>query len=175
MSYYFTLVKPEHYQSIWEYREETLNANSKFDGCMELDKYESIESWDLNNRLFEHESTLPPGYSIGFQYLYMDGDEVIGMVNFRPKAESHPYLSQYGGHIGYSVKPNRRGQGIGTRMLKDFLKIAKEEYGLKRVMISCMEYNDASRKIITNNGGVFEAKVLYPPENEMLERYWISL
>lgn len=174
MSYYFTLVKPEHYQSIYEYREEFLACDSKFDGCMELNKYGNIESWDFNNKLFENEATLPPGYSIGFQYLYMDDDEVIGMVNFRPKAESHPYLSQYGGHIGYSIKPSRRGKGIGTQMLKDFLPIAKS-YGLQKVMISCMEYNDASRKIIINNGGEFENSVLYPPEGAKLERYWIEL
>ena len=174
MSYYFTLVNKEHYQSIYEYRKEFLDSNSKFDGCSDLNKYEDIEKWDLNNKLFEDESTVPPGYSIGFQYLYMDNDEVIGMVNFRPKAESHPYLLQYGGHIGYSIKPSRRKQGLGTKMLKDFLPVAKE-YGLQRVMISCMEYNDASRKIITNNGGILENKVVYPPEGVMLERYWISL
>lgn len=174
MKYYFTLVEPKHYDSIYEYRNDLLTANSKFDGCSDLNKYEDIDKWDFNNKLFEQEATLPPGYSIGFQYLYMDGDEVIGMLNFRPKAETHPYLAEYGGHIGYNIKPNRRGKGIGTQMLKDFLPIAKS-YGLNKVMISCMSYNDASRKIITNNGGVFEAKVIYPPEEEMLERYWITL
>lgn len=174
MSYYFTKVKPEHYQSIFGFREELLDANSAFDGCFDLNKYENIESWDFNNKLFEDESTLPPGYSIGFQYLYMDDDEVIGMVNFRPKAESHPFLSQYGGHIGYNVRPSMRNKGIGSRMLKDFLEIAKG-YGLNRVMISCLEDNDASRKIITNNGGIFESKVYYPAEGKQLERYWIKL
>ena len=171
---YFTKVKPENYESIRKYRNDFLCANSRFDGCNKLEDYEDIEKWDLNNKLFESKETLPPGYSIGFQYLYMDNDEVIGMVNFRPEAETHPYLSQYGGHIGYSVKPSRRGVGIGKQMLRDFLPLCRE-YGLNRVLITCMEYNPASRNIILANGGEFESKVLYPPENKMLERYWIKL
>lgn len=174
MGYYFTLVEEKHYSSIFDYREELLDYKSAFDGCFDLDKYQTIESWDFNNKLFEDERTLPPGYSIGFQYLYMNDDELIGMVNFRPKAESHPYLSQYGGHIGYNIRPTKRGQGLGTKMLKDFLPIAKS-YGLERVMITCMEDNDISRKIIINNGGKFDSKVFYSPESKMIERYWIKL
>ena len=174
MKYYFTLVQQKHYQSIYEYREELIKYNSKFDGCSFLEDYDDIEKWDFNAKLFECEATSPPGYSIAFQYLYMCDDEVVGMVNFRPNAMSHPYLSQYGGHIGYSVKPSKRGQGIGTLMLKEFLPICKE-YGLDKVMISCMSSNDASRKIILNNGGVYENTVMYSPENEDLERYWITL
>ena len=175
MEYYFDSVKPEYYGSISQYRDDFLKCNSRFDGCSSLENYEDIEKWDLNNKLFEQESTVPPGYSIGFQYLYIDNGEVIGMVNFRPKAMEHPYLSQYGGHIGYSIKPNRRGKGIGSKMLSDFLKICKDEYHLDRVLITCMAYNEGSRKVILNNGGVFESKVMYPPEKELLERYWITL
>ena len=172
--YYFSKVKPEYYDSIKEYRDETLKIKSRFDGCNCLEDYEDIEKWDLFNKLFESADSVSPGYSIGFQYLYIDSNEVIGMVNFRPEAELHPYLSQYGGHIGYSVKPSKRGLGIGKQMLKDFLPIAKE-CGLSRVLITCMEYNDASRRIILANGGEFESKVIYPPEDAVLERYWIKL
>lgn len=174
MNYYFTFCERKHYPSVFEYREELRDVRSSFDGCMNLDLFETIESWDFDNKLFEYETTVPPGYSLAFQYLYMDGDEVIGMINFRPKAESHPHLSQYGGHIGYNVKPSRRGQGVGKQMLKDFLPIAKT-YGLDKVMVSCMEDNPASRKIITSNGGVLENIVYYPAGNGMLERYWIKL
>ena len=175
MNYYFDFVKPEYYDSIREYRNETLACESRFDGCFCLEDYDDIEKWDLNCKLFENEATLPPGYSIGFQYVYMEDNEVVGMVNFRPKALEHMYLRQYGGHIGYSVKPSKRKQGIATRMLKDFLKICKDEYHLKQVLITCNENNVASRKVIIKNGGILEEKVFCPPENCMIERYWISL
>ena len=97
------------------------------------------------------------------------------MINLRPLAESHVYLKQYGGSIGYSVKPSRRKQGIGTRMLRDMLKVCKDEYHMKRVLITCLKDNEASRRVIKNNGGVYESDVLYPPEEKYLERYWISL
>ena len=77
MKYYFTLVEPKHYQAIYEYREQLLDSNSKFDGCSNLEEYNDIEKWDFNNKLFETEATCPPGYSIGFQYLYMCDDEIM--------------------------------------------------------------------------------------------------
>ena len=108
--------------------------------------------------------------------VYLDeNNDVVGMINLRPKASEHPFLRQYGGHIGYNIRPDKRGLGIGKQMLKDFLIVCKREYGLNEVMISCMKHNDASRRIIIDNGGVYEASVIYPPENELLERYWISL
>ena len=175
MNYYIDRIKPEYYESIKEYRDEVLKIGSKIDGLSQLEKYDDIEKWDLNNKLYEQEETLPPGYAIGFVYAYICNDEVVGLINFRPTANNNPYLSKYGGHIGYNVKPSKRRQGIGNRMLKDFLVICKNDYQLDRVMISCLENNEASRKIILNNGGKFENKVFYPPKGQMIERYWIEL
>ena len=175
MEYYFSKVKPEYYVSIKEYRDECLKINSSFDGCNNLEDYEDIEKWDLNNQLFEKQDTVPSGYSIGFEYLYITSGEVVGMVNLRPRAEENIFLNKYGGHIGYSIKPSKRRLGLGTRMLKEFLPICKNEYGLNKIMISCLEDNEGSRRIILNNGGVLENKVIYPPRNKLLERYWISL
>lgn len=172
----FDKVKPIYYESISDYRKELLETNSTFDGCFSLQDYEDIEKWDLNCKLFETSQTLPPGYSIGFQYVYLNKEDVvIGMVNFRPYALEHPYLSKFGGHIGYNVRPSCRGEGIGNNMLKDFLKICKEDYLLDKVLITCLENNDASRKIILYNNGIFESKIDCPQEKSILERYWIYL
>ena len=168
-------VKPEYYQSIAEYREQFLSNGDHMDGCSSLERYDDIEKWDLNCRLFEDKKTLPPGYSLGFEYVYVDDGEVIGMVNIRPEALDHPYLKQFGGHIGYSVRPDRRRKGVGTAMLKDCLTICRERFALDKVLITCMKENEGSRKVIMNNGGVFEKEILYPPEERYLERYWISL
>ena len=173
--YRLSTVKPCMYQSIKEYREQFLKCGDHMDGCSNLDRYEDIEKWDLNCKLFEDKMTLPPGYSLGFEYVYTDEDEVVGMVNIRPEALSHPYLKQFGGHIGYSVKPDHRRIGVGTAMLKDCLVVCKERFGLDRVLITCLKENEGSRRVIMNNGGVFENEILYPPEEKYLERYWISL
>ncbi|MBO4918643.1 MAG: GNAT family N-acetyltransferase [Erysipelotrichaceae bacterium] len=173
--YRFDTVRPEYYGMISDYREEMLKEGSNFDGCSSLERYEDIEKWHLNCLLFERPDTVPPGYSIGFEYLYLNEEEVAGMVNLRPKALSHIYLKQYGGHIGYSVRPSLRKQGIGTEMLRDFLPVCKEEFHLDRVLITCLKDNEGSRRVIMNNGGVYENDIFYPPADEILERYWISL
>lgn len=175
MNYYFDVVKPIYYESIKKYRNEMLESNSSFDGCFQLQDYEDIEKWHLNNLLFENKDSLPPGYSIGYQYLYLENDEVVGMLNFRPKANEHKYLSMYGGHIGYSVLPSKRRNGIASKMLHDFLIICKEKTNLDKVLITCFEDNEASKKVILNNGGKFESSIMYNPENKVLQRYWIKL
>ncbi|MBP5280271.1 MAG: GNAT family N-acetyltransferase [Erysipelotrichaceae bacterium] len=173
--YRLCTVKPDLYQSIKEYRRQFLDNGDSMDGCSSLERYDDIEKWDLNCQLFEDEKTLPPGYSLSFQYVYLDDDEVVGMTSIRPMALEHPYLKTFGGHIGYSVKPSRRRSGIATMMLKDTLDICKNRFGLNKVLVTCLKENIGSRKAIINNGGVFEKEVLYPPKDKYLERYWISI
>lgn len=176
MKYRFDSIKPKYYESILRYRYLLMETNSRVDGCGGIEKYSNLESWQFNNELLENEATLPPGYSIGYQYLYIDEKkEVVGMLNFRPKALEHPYLKEYGGHIGYGVRPDKRNMGIGTRMLKDFLPICKKKFGLDKVLITCDEDNDGSRKIILNNNGVYERLTEYTQDGKKIERYWITL
>ena len=84
------------------------------------------------------------------------------------------YLEKYAGHIGYSVLPSARRQGVATWMLANVLPFCRS-LGLPRVMVSCFEGNEASRRTILANGGVYDGTVLEPDDNEMLERYWITL
>ena len=168
-------VTAEFYDSIASYRREMIESKSSFDGTSNLDKYNDIEKWHLNVLLFERLETLPPGYSLAFENVFLHDNEVVGMVNIRPDAMNHPYLKRFGGHIGYSVRPSRRMTGIGTLMLKYVLEVCKNEFHMEKVMITCLEDNEGSRRIIMNNGGVFENKILYPPEDKMIERYWITL
>ena len=168
-------IKPEYYPSIADYNKEMQDNHEEMHGCCRLEDYDDMEKWHLNALLFEKEETLPPGYSQAYEYLFLEDDEVIGMVDIRPKALQHVYLKVYGGHIGYSIRPSRRNKGIGTRMLKEALLLCKSEFQLDKVLITCEEDNEASRKVIMNNGGVYEDKVFYPPDQKMIERYWISL
>ena len=174
----YILKKPDlsYSEQIVNYRNEFLQCDSSMDGTGRLRSIDDPEKWILDNLLMEKEDTCPMGLSLAFQYIYVDEDDnLVGMIQLRPKAMSHPYLRQYGGHIGYSVLPSRRRQGIGKKMLKDFLPICKSEYNLDRVMISCLKDNEASRRIIVGNGGVFEKEVYYAPEEKELQRYWIEL
>ncbi len=84
------------------------------------------------------------------------------------------FLEKYGGYIGYSVAPSERRKGYATDMLKIGL-IKCKELGINDVLITCIDDNEASRKTIQKNGGIYESTVSVPNEGINLERYWIKL
>lgn len=77
-------------------------------------------------------------------------DEYIGTGNIRHWLL--PHLMLYGGHIGYSIRKSRRGQGFGGLLLGLLLHKARER-GLPTALIMCDSDNIASRRIIEKNGG----------------------
>lgn len=99
-------------------------------------------------------------------YWIVDGDEFVGYVALRHALT--PFLLEEGGHIGYAVRPARRGQGVATRALALTLPHARR-LGLERVLLTCDTDNEASRRTILANGGVLE------DVRAGKERYWIDL
>ena len=93
-------------------------------------------------------------------------DEVIGFLNLRH--ELNAWLLEEGGHIGYSVRPERRRQGHATRALALGVQRAGE-LGIDRVLVTCDSDNVPSARTIENGGGVFE------DERNGKRRYWITL
>ncbi len=43
------------------------------------------------------------------------------------------------------------------------------------MLITCIDDNEASRRTILANGGVYESTVFEPEINRKLQRYWIDL
>ncbi|NPC96904.1 GNAT family N-acetyltransferase [Nocardioides sp. zg-DK7169] len=96
-----------------------------------------------------------------------DGEpEVVGHLAVRH--ELNAWLHELGGHIGYSVRPTRRREGHAGRALALALEEARG-LGLDRVLVTCDEDNEASRRTIERNGGVLE------DVREGKRRYWIDL
>ena len=105
------------------------------------------------------------------------GDSMDGTGSL--KQFEHPedwisYLETYGGHIGYSVAPGERRKGYASQMLKEAL-IKCRELGIDKVLITCTDNNEGSRKTILANGGIYESTVYEPEEKVSLERYWITI
>nr|WP_314459456.1 GNAT family N-acetyltransferase [uncultured Clostridium sp.] len=98
-------------------------------------------------------------------------NKIIGVIDFRHHI-NHPILSVWGGHIGYSVRPDERKKGYAKEMLRQNLKNCKA-FGLDKVLITCNYANIASEKTIIANGGVFEKEVYI--DSNRLKRYWIQL
>ena len=98
------------------------------------------------------------------------------MAYFFPTASHtfNEYLEKYAGHIGYAVRPSERRKGYAKWMLAKSLVFCRE-LGLNRVLVCCKTENEASRRTILANGGIYE-KTVYEPERQIeLERYWIDL
>ena len=110
---------------------------------------------------------------VPFSVLWLvDGDEFIGEASIRH--ELNPYLLKEGGHVGYGIRPSRRRQGYGRLILALALEECRLR-GIERVLVTCLEDNIASARIIEANGGTLENVIDDPAGRGPLRRYWISL
>lgn len=99
-------------------------------------------------------------------YWIAEGEELVGFLNLRHTLND--FLLEVGGHIGYSVKPSARGRGHARAALRLALDEAAR-LGLDRVLVTCDDDNEASRRTIEGNGGVLE------DVRDAKMRFWISL
>ncbi|HET9020622.1 MAG TPA: GNAT family N-acetyltransferase [Ornithinibacter sp.] len=77
-----------------------------------------------------------------------------------------PFLLEYGGHIGYSVRPSARRRGIATGALRLALPEAAA-LGIDPALLTCHVSNAVSARVIETNGGVFE------DVRGTQRRYWV--
>ena len=155
------------------YKNEFPPNPSGIEGSSQLAFANSIEQWLEQIENNRHWETVQKDYMPAEQYIAVDNsDNSVGMLNFRK--ELNDYLFNYIGHIGYSVAPSKRRQGLATEMLKLALQEAKN-FGLQKVLITCTDDNVASYKVIENNGGILEDKRVDPGDQKLTRRYWIAL
>lgn len=101
--------------------------------------------------------TTPSGHvfnKVPYETLWLcDGDIFIGEVSFR--LELNQLLHDFGGHVGYGIRPDMAGQGYGTLALALTCQRAAK-YNIDRRLVTCSPGNPASERIIVKNGGVLE-------------------
>lgn len=129
---------------------------------------------DFVDRLgaFARGEGLREGWVPGSTWWLMRGGRVVGTVNLRH--ELNDSLRDYGGHIGYSIRPSERGKGYATRMLAMTLDKARD-LGLDRVLLTCDADNVASARVMEKNGGVLDSESYSPRSRGVQRRYWIEL
>lgn len=172
----FILTKPDlsFKEEIQAFRLEMLLSDSSMDGTGQLRHMNNISNWLAFNQRFENEATVPEHFVLAEQFIYVQKNTqtIVGMIQFRH--ELNHLLRNYGGHIGYSIRPTERRKGYAKQMLASCLKMCKSQ-GFQKVLITCKEDNEASRRTILANGGEYENTVYHDLENVMIERYWIDL
>lgn len=116
---------------------------------------------------------VPEGWTATHTFwLINESEEILGIVRIRPDISTE-FLSKYIGHIGYDIKPTARGRGYGKSILQLALKEAAA-LDIKKALLLCSAQNDASRRIIIQNGGVYESDIA-DESGDIYERYWIEI
>ena len=156
------------------YRAAMLDAGSSMDGAGPLRHSTDPAQWLAEVRSYEAPETLPEDKVLSTQLVLvrMPEGRIVGMLNIRHYFND--YLALCGGNIGYSVRPDERRKGYAKRMLGEALTWCRA-LGLTRVLVTCLEENEASRRTILSQGGVYERTVTDPNDGERLQRYWITL
>lgn len=98
----------------------------------------------------------------------VDG-ELVGRASIRH--ELNTFLLNYGGHIGYGVRPTFRRRGYATEILRQSL-IYIRGIGVNDVLMTCFDENVGSATVIESCGGELENVVEF--EGKPLRRYWIQ-
>jgi len=130
-------------------------------------------TWPQHLRLlrqYRHGLELAPGHvPATFLVALADGD-LVGRVSVRHELNS--FLAELGGHIGYAVRPQFRGRGHATEILRQALIVACAE-SVERALVTCDDTNAASRRVIERCGGVLE-DVRRTEGGGTTRRYWIG-
>lgn len=170
----FIMPTPDYAQEICAYRQEFLDAGDSMDGCGPLRRFSDPAEWLRVIESFMDPETVPEGMVQATQFICVrkSDNRIVGMLQVRHYFNA--YLEKYAGHIGYSVRPSERRKGYAKWMLRQGLNFCSS-IGLTRVLISCEVNNEASRRTILANGGVYESTVYEPEADVELQRYWIDL
>lgn len=164
----------EHQRAAEDYKEEFFqNGETVINGSALFDQME-FDEWLQNTRDNQHPETVRPDWVVASTFFAVRsrGNRILGMIDIRHSLDNE-FLSRYGGHIGYSVRPSERRKGIASEMLRQALDYARS-IGLSRVMLGCYTENLASIRTIEKCGGRLSEVKPYL-DGQMMNVYWISL
>lgn len=84
-------------------------------------------------------------------YLLMDGEKALGVVTLRHKLDT--FLQEFGGHLGYSIRPDERQRGLEQQVVALAKQTARNDLAIKSLIITIGAENQPMQEAVENNGG----------------------
>ena len=134
-------------QEFFQHGEATINGSALFD---QLDFDEWLKRANRNH----HPETVQTDWAVATTFFAVrktDG-KMLGMLDLRHSLDT-PFLKEYGGHIGYAVRPTQRRKGYAVQMLQTALA-GCARMGISPVVLGCYADNIASVRTIETCSGV---------------------
>ncbi len=176
----FYLEEPsiERKEDVIEYLQEHVNYNSfingtgGFDHILEGKTFEECleRSINIQSKDYAYSIDRVPGKE--FFLIRREDNRLVGMINVR--YDLNEAMLEFGGHIGYGIRPTERRKGYNKINLYLGLIEAKK-LGLEDVMLDCDVNNLGSDKTIQALGGVLERQGIDPSDGTLTNVYWINI
>lgn len=163
---------------IIDYINEFVQYKSEINGTGGLDKildgytFEQVLERCLNMQYEEYAKKLSRCQSKTFLLIRKNDNKIIGTINVRWNLTEE--MKQFGGNIGYGIRPTERRKGYNKINLYLGL-IEAQKIGLDKVMLDCDVENLGSSKTMEALGGTLERTEIDPYDGILTSVYWINV
>ena len=176
--FYLEMPSLERKEQIIDYVNEFALYNSETNGMGSLRKilegytFEQALEMCLNRQKEEYAKKIGRCQSKTFLLIRKNDDRIIGAINVRWNLPEN--MKQFGGNIGYGIRPTERRKGYNKINLYLGL-IEAQKLGLDRVMLDCDVSNLGSVKTMQALGGKLERTEVDPSDGILTSVYWFDV
>ena len=176
--FYFESPSLERKNEIIEYLDEFVEYGSNINGSGSLDKiydgytFEEALERCLNMENEEYSKKFERCPSKTFLLIRESDNKIVGTINIRWNLNEK--MLQFGGHIGYGIRPTERRKGYNKINL--YLGILEaRRLGLEKVMLDCDVNNLGSDRTLKALGGKLERTEVDPSDGVLTNVYWFDV
>lgn len=158
----------------FDFLQEFYDYNSELNGTGGLQRFEGNYSGWLK-KLDDDLKRIPDEERVPAEtyFLVRESDNrIIGMINIRLVLNQK--LREFGGNIGYSIRPTERQKGYNKVNLYLALCVCKNR-GIESVLIGCDKDNPGSAKTIQALGGELIREYFDEKNNITIQNYTIDI
>lgn len=176
--FYFESPSLERKNEIIEYLDEFVEYGSNINSSGSLDKiydgytFEEALERCLNMENEEYSKKFERCPSRTFLLIRESDNKIVGSINIRWNLNEK--MLQFGGHIGYGIRPTERRKGYNKINL--YLGILEaRRLGLEKVMLDCDVNNLGSDRTLKALGGKLERTEVDPSDGVLTNVYWFDV